>query len=75
MAACESRRGVQCERHFDALGFVALELLCSQLVEFDIAIPLKIKEQLAVFAKDMGIEVSELQELRSFTGVSRDGSY
>lgn len=54
---------------------IALELLCSQLAEFDIAIPLKIKEQLAVFAEDMGMEVSELQELKSFTGVSRDGSY
>ncbi|QQB36364.1 MafI family immunity protein [Achromobacter deleyi] len=54
---------------------IALELLCTQLVEFDIAIPMKIKEQLAVFAEDMGMEVSELQELKAFTGVSRDGFY
>ena len=54
---------------------IALELLCTKLVEFDIAIPMKIKEQLAVFAEDMGMEVSELQELKAFTGVSRDGSY
>ncbi|WP_412542974.1 hypothetical protein [Pseudomonas aeruginosa] len=33
---------------------VALEVLCSQLVEFDIAIPFKTKERLGVAAESWG---------------------
>lgn len=43
---------------------VALEVLCSQLVEFDIAVPFKIKEQFVVAAVSMRIEIEELQDLR-----------
>ncbi|MEQ6709320.1 MafI family immunity protein [Pseudomonas aeruginosa] len=44
---------------------VALEVLCSQLVEFDIAIPFKTKEWLGVAAGVMGMEIEELQYLKS----------
>ncbi|MCW8363625.1 MULTISPECIES: MafI family immunity protein [Pseudomonas aeruginosa group] len=44
---------------------VALEVFCSQLVEFDIAIPLEKKEQLTVAAGVMGMEIEELQDLKS----------
>ncbi|WP_301407976.1 MafI family immunity protein [Pseudomonas aeruginosa] len=44
---------------------VALEVLCSQLVEFDIAIPFKTKERLGVAAGVMGMEIDELQYLKS----------
>lgn len=43
---------------------VALEVLCSQLVEFDVAIPFRVKEQLAAAAELMEMEIEELQELR-----------
>ncbi|GLZ86016.1 hypothetical protein Pres01_20670 [Metapseudomonas resinovorans] len=43
---------------------VALEVLCSQLVEFDVAIPFRVKEQLAAAAELMGMEIEELQDLR-----------
>ena len=42
---------------------IALEVLCAQLVEFDIAITLKMKEQLAVAAEMMGMEVEDLQDI------------
>jgi len=44
---------------------VALEVLCSQLVEFDIAIPFETKEQLAMVAGFMGMDIEELQDLKS----------
>ncbi len=44
---------------------VALEVLYSQLVEFDIAIPFKTKERLGVAAGVMGMEIEELQYLKS----------
>lgn len=44
---------------------VALEVLCSQLVEFDIAIPFKTKERLGVAAGVMGMEIEELKYLKS----------
>lgn len=43
---------------------VALEVICSQLVEFDIAIPARVKEQLAVAAGVMGMNIEELQDLK-----------
>ncbi|MOA61432.1 hypothetical protein D3C78_1865730 [compost metagenome] len=43
---------------------VALEVLCSQLVEFDIAVPFKMKEQLAIAAEIMRMEIEELQDLK-----------
>lgn len=43
---------------------VALEVLCSQLVELDIAVSVAVKEQLALGARVMGIDIEELDDLR-----------
>lgn len=43
---------------------VALEVLSSQLVEFDIAVSEKVKKQLVLGARTMGIEIEELQDLK-----------
>lgn len=43
---------------------VALEVLCSQLVEFDIAVSVTVKDKLALGARIMGIDVEELDDLR-----------
>lgn len=42
---------------------LALEVLCSQLVEFDIAISFKMKEQLAIAAEIMGMDIEELKDI------------
>lgn len=43
---------------------VALEVLCSQLVEFDVGVSVSVKEQLASAAIIMGITVEELDDLK-----------
>ncbi|UUC49765.1 MafI family immunity protein [Pseudomonas citronellolis] len=43
---------------------VALEVLCSQLVEFDISVPVTVKERLDLAARIMGMKVDELQDLK-----------
>ena len=42
---------------------IALEVLCSQLVEFDVAITLEVKEKLSIAAKMMGMEIEDLQDI------------
>ena len=44
---------------------VALEVFCSQLLEFDIAIPSRVKELLEVAARKMGLEIEEIRSLKS----------
>lgn len=44
---------------------VALELLCTQLVEFDICISERLKEQLVLAEKAMEMSIEELQYLKT----------
>lgn len=44
---------------------VALELLCTQLVEFDICISKRLKEQLVLAEKAMEMSIEELQYLKT----------
>lgn len=44
---------------------VALELLCTQLVEFDICISERLKEQLVLAEKAMEMIIEELQYLKT----------
>lgn len=44
---------------------VALELLCTQLVEFDICISERLKEQLVLAEKAMEMNIEELQHLKT----------
>ena len=43
---------------------VALELLCTQLVEFDVCISERLKDQLVLAEKFMGMSIEELRYLR-----------
>ncbi|WP_137973736.1 MafI family immunity protein [Pseudomonas sp. F(2018)] len=43
---------------------VALEILCSQLVEFDISVSQGVKDLLAESARNMGMDIEELREIR-----------
>lgn len=44
---------------------VALELLCTQLVEFDVGISERLKDQLVLAGKIMGMSIEELRYLRT----------
>lgn len=43
---------------------VGLEVLCSQLVEFDIPVSANVKEQLKLVARVMEMDIEELDELK-----------